>query len=41
MSSVYVTVCEDLGKFKTTHMADKGCESLTFPGEEAADYKEM
>lgn len=38
MNSVYVTVCEDLDKFKTTHMADRGSESLTLPGEEAADF---
>lgn len=41
MHSVYVTVCEDLDKLKTSHMADKRSESLTLPGEEAADFKEM
>lgn len=26
---VYVTICEDLDKFKTTHMTDKGSEKVS------------
>lgn len=42
MNSVYVTICEDLDKFKTTHMTDKKSEKVS-PSlvREVADFKEM